>query len=82
MEHNEAILIKVDKSTKKRMKEAKLNWSAEIRKFISERLDKNNERNLARAVAITDRLSRKIRNFNSTDVIRKMRDLRYGPDSN
>ncbi len=82
MEYKEAILIKIDISTKKKMKEAKLNWSAEIRKFISERLKTKDEKNLARAVATTDRLFRKIKKFDSTEVIRKMRDTRYGPNSN
>lgn len=78
-----AVLVKVDAKTKERMKQMNINWSEEIRKFISGRLERNHERNLALAVASTDRLFRKSKSkFNSTKFIRKMRDTRYGPGRN
>ena len=84
MEYTEAILVKVDKLTKKRMKDKRINWSAEIRKFISDRLKLSSTKNLAKAVAISDRLYRKAKakNYDSTAVIRKFRDERYGPSGN
>lgn len=75
------VLIKVDKNTKEKMKKLKINWSKEIREFISERINK--EGNLARAVALSDRLlnSQKKKKTNTAEVIRKFRDERYGPSS-
>ena len=81
MQHEEAILVKVDKPTKEKMKKLNINWSKAIRGFISEEL--NRKRNLAKAVALTDKLFRKAKKkgFDSTAFIRKMRSERYGPDS-
>lgn len=78
-----AILVKVDTTTKDRMKKANINWSAEIRSFIKSRLEAEANKNIALAVALTDKLFRKARtkNYNSTAVIRKFRDERHGPNS-
>jgi len=83
-EYTEAVLVKVNKSTKKRMKDKKINWSAEIRKFIDERLKTKKDKNLALAVALTDKIFRKAKkgSFNSTEFIRKMRETRHGATSN
>ena len=81
MEKDMAVLIKVDKKTKEKMRQMNINWSEEIRKFISEKLESDGDNNLALAVAISDKLFRKSKSgFNSTDFIRKMRDARYGPN--
>lgn len=40
---------------------------------------KRSKKNLALAVAMTDKLFRKAKNFDSTAFIRKFRDERYGP---
>ncbi len=78
MTYTRAILIKVDKETKKRMTEIKLNWSSEIRKFIEDLLNSNQNKNLAKAVVMTNKLFRKavVKNFDSTRIIRRMRDMR------
>lgn len=78
------VLVKVDKATKMEMKKVKANWSEEIRGFIKERLRSGGEKNMARAVAITDRLFREggFSDIDSVEAIRKMRDTRYGPRSN
>ncbi len=76
------ILIKVNKETRKKMRQMHINWSEEIRQFIVKRLNKESDEGLAWAVATTDRLFRKSKNnFDSTEFIRKMRDTRYGPGS-
>ncbi len=76
-----AILVKVDEDTKKKMKKIGINWSAEIREFVNERLRKKN--NIALAVALTDRVFKnaKKNGFDSTEFIRKMRETRYGKNS-
>ncbi len=75
------ILVKVDKGTKQKMKKIRINWSAEIRRFIANRVSE--ERNLALAVILTERVFRKAKKkrFDSTAFIRKMRDARYGSSS-
>ncbi len=81
MQYTEAVLVKIDSDTKRQMKKLKVNWSEEIREFIMMRIKIGRKKNLMRAVAGTDRLFRKVEGFDSTAVIRKMRDTRYGPDS-
>ncbi len=78
-----AILVKVDKEMKMRMKDVKINWSAEIRRFIETRISENKERRLAEAVMLTDRIyySRKKSRHDSAEIIRKFRDERYGQGS-
>jgi hypothetical protein len=82
--YTEGVFVKVDPGTKQRMKELKLNWSHEIREFIVMRVKMGRrKKNLARAVAGTDRLFREAgdKSFDSVTFIRKMRDARYGPNS-
>ncbi|VVB76907.1 Uncharacterised protein [uncultured archaeon] len=81
MANEEQILIKVDKTTKANMKNANINWSAEIREFIKEKI--NEQKNLALAVALTDKIfnSQKKHKSDVTLVIRKLRDERYGANS-
>lgn len=81
MQDEQQILIKVDKATKLNMKKLKLNWSAEIRKFISRKLEE--KRNLALAVALTYKIleGQKKSKRDSAVTIREWRDKRYGPDS-
>ena len=83
MAEKSGILIKIDKNKKRQMKKLDLNWSAEIRDFIDSRLKASPERNLALAVALNDRLFRrsKAKKINSTQIIRKFREERYGPGS-
>ena len=82
MAYEPAILIKVDQQTKKEMKAVGINWSEEIRTFIKSRIKK--EKNVALAVMLTDKIfnSRPKSNTDeATEIIRKFRDERYGPNS-
>lgn len=77
-----AILIKIDTKTKEKMDKLNINWSEEIRDFIKSRLESEGDKNLALAVATTDKLFRKAKKgFDSTAFIRKMREERYGSSS-
>jgi antitoxin component of RelBE/YafQ-DinJ toxin-antitoxin module len=79
MAYEESILIKVDKTTKEQMKTVNRNWSKAIRMFINEEL--RHKKNIAKAVAQTYRIleGQKKSKYDSTSVIRKLRDERYGP---
>lgn len=79
MAYEEAILVKIDKDTKKRMKSVKVNWSEAIREFIQKEI--SNKRNIAKAERLRARLFRSVGGTESTAIIRKMRDSRYGPSS-
>lgn len=81
MPQEQQILVKVDKSTKNEMKKMNINWSAEIRKFIGSVLEKR--RNRALAVSISDRIfsSQRSRRTDTSLVVRKFRDERYGANS-
>ena len=79
MPYEEAILIKIDKTTKRKMRSAEENWSELIRMFIQKELNK--KRNIARAERLRAKLFRSVKGIDSTAIIREMRDSRYGPDS-
>ena len=79
MVYRETILIKLDSNTKKKMKSVKTNWSELIREFIQRELEK--KRNIAKAEKLRAKLFRKSRGIDSTEVIRRMRETRYGPNS-
>ncbi len=78
MKKTAAVLVKIDKITKEKMKELKINWSEEIRNFIDEKI--NSKITLALAVALTHKIldSQKKHNTDTTLIIRKFRDVRYG----
>jgi post-segregation antitoxin (ccd killing protein) len=81
MKYESAILVKVDKTTKERMKHAKINWSAAIRNFINEEISR--KANLAKAIAQTYKLlaTQKKSKHDTTSIIRYWRDKRYGTGS-
>ena len=83
MVYESAILVKMDKKTKKKMEEVKINWSEEIRKFITARIESEGSKNVALAVAMTSKLFKPARakNFDTTSSIRRFRDERYGQSS-
>lgn len=61
-----------------------VNWSAVIREHIREELEERDDRNLASAVATSERLSAAIdeatvADQNTAERIREWRDRRYGP---
>ncbi len=78
MPYESAILIKVDMRMKKKMEEAGLNWSNEVRNFIQSRLKKRT--NVALAVTLNEKILRlqKKSSTDTTTAIRKFRDTRYG----
>ena len=81
MQYEDTVLVKVDRETKDRMKKINTNWSEIIRAAIAEEV--NRQKNLAKAVAIMDRIFARHRRSkeDSTKVIRYWRDHRYGPSS-
>ncbi len=79
MTYEETILIKLDKDTKKKMKEINTNWSERIREFIKNEINK--KKNIARAERLRAKLFREVGGASTTEIIRKMRDSRYGTDS-
>jgi hypothetical protein len=79
MRYSETILVKLDKDTKRGMKSVKTNWSGLIREFIRNEINK--KRNIARAERLRAKLFRRVGGASSTEMIRRMRESRYGPDS-
>ena len=76
-----AMLIKLDRYTKERMNKIHINWSNEIRNFIKKRI--NEEKNPTLAVILADKVfnSQKRKDTDTTSIIRKFRDARYGTHS-
>ncbi len=72
------ISVRVDDDLKEQMnKHSELNWSEIIRNHIKEVIKEKKEKNLARAVLMTQKLRKKApEGFNTTNVIRKFRDKR------
>ncbi len=79
MSYEDAILVKIDKMTKRKMKYTKENWSELIRNFIQKELNKKN--NVAKAEKLRLKLFRRVKGRNGTYILRKMRDSRYGKSS-
>ena len=79
MPYEEAILVKLDKVTKRKMTAAEENWSELIREFIQRELNK--KRNVAKAERLRTKLFKAVKGKDSTAIIREMRESRYGPAS-
>lgn len=81
------ISIRVDETLKQQMdRHPEINWSAEIRQHIDSVLGEKKEREVAKAVLVSERLSQSVdadalENHDSTALIRDWREKRYGPDS-
>lgn len=81
------VSVRVPDELKQRMEEHnEINWSAIIRYHIEEALAEMESRNIARAVATSERLSQEIdvdevREKNTAEVIRRFRDTRYSKES-
>ncbi|MFB6228192.1 MAG: hypothetical protein ABEH88_06420 [Halobacteriales archaeon] len=63
-----------------------INWSAVLRRQIETEIEQLERRNVARAVATSERLSgtidaEDVAEENTADVIREFRDARYGGKS-
>jgi len=74
------ITLRVDEETKGRMDSVTINWSDAIRQAISRILEEETTKNRIRAAQLNDRIRVTVpRGFDSTRLIRKWRDRRYGP---
>jgi Arc/MetJ-type ribon-helix-helix transcriptional regulator len=72
------ISVRIDDNLKKRMdKFSYVNWSKVLRQELQKVLDSLEKRNMAKAVLINEKVRKKA-DFDSTDIIRKWRDERYG----
>lgn len=82
MSNDASVLIKIDRKTKDKMSKLNINWSETIRRFIKAKLSRD-KKNVALAVALNDRIlnMQKRQKGDTTDIIRKFRDARYGPGS-
>jgi predicted DNA-binding protein len=80
------VSFRVPDEVKARMEEhAEINWSAVLRGYIEEELRELEERNLAHAVATSERLSsgidpERVASANSAETVREFRDRRYGTE--
>lgn len=81
------VSIRVPEDVKERMKAYEgINWSAILRDEIEEHLSRLESRNMAHAVATSERLSQQIdadevADRNTAEVVRRWRDDRYGEES-
>lgn len=72
------ISVRVDEQLKQRMEaHPSINWSEVIREAIGNWLERDAQRNLAKAVLITERIRKEApEGFNSTELIREWRQRR------
>jgi predicted DNA-binding protein len=72
------ITVRIDKALRERMKRlGHINWSEVVREAIRRRIEEEEERNLAEAVLINERLRRRApEGWSSVEVIRRWRSLR------
>ena len=80
MGYDSAILIKIDRKTKKRMDSIDTNWSNKIRDFIKRELVKKAK--FKEAEQIRQTLFREAPGLSSAEILRKMRESRHGTSSN
>jgi hypothetical protein len=81
-----SVSVRVPDEVKARMEEHdELNWSAVLRKHIEAELQRLDSRNLAHAVATSERLSSaidadEVAGTNTAERIREFRDTRYSEE--
>ncbi|MDY6819490.1 MAG: hypothetical protein SVG88_12590 [Halobacteriales archaeon] len=81
-----SVSVRVPDDVKARMEEHdEVNWSAVLREYIEEELHSLESRNIAHAVATSERLSSaidadEVATTNTADTIREFRDTRYGAE--
>ena len=81
------VSFRVPDDIKKKMEaHDEINWSAVLRQQIEEEIADLEHRNVAHAVATSERLSQEVdeddvADENTADVIREFRDTRYGGES-
>ena len=75
------ISVRVDSELKKAMDANKnINWSEIIRQAIISTLQKEQEKNMAKAVLLNEKVRKKApTDYDSTETIRDFRETRYGP---
>lgn len=80
------VSVRVPDELKERMDDhPEINWSALLREYIAAELEAREARDLAHAVAVSERISESVdaesvRDQDTTAVVREWRDRRYGPD--
>ena len=76
----EIFSIRIDSQTKEDMKKLKnINWDEVVRKAIKERIEKEKQKNIAKAVLLNERVRKKASsNWDTTKIIREMRDKSLG----
>jgi len=80
MVENMAIIsVRIDDKLKKEMDKLKhINWSEVIRQAIVSKLRDENNRNLAKAVLLTERVRKKASDgWDTTEIIRHWREYRF-----
>jgi len=77
------VSVRISEETKRRMEKLRhINWSEVIRKAILKVIEEEEDRNLARAVLITEKVRKKApKGWDSSQIIRYWRDSRYGEGS-
>ncbi len=80
MTYDTTILVKLDKRTKERMLRMNINWSEAIRVFIKGKMQR--EARIQNAERLRKLVFKKYAGPESTEIIRKSRDERYGAGSN
>lgn len=79
-----SISVRVPDELKKKMKEfSHINWSEELREVILKIITQEENKNIAKALLSNEELRKDApAKWDSTDLIRNWRDVRYGTDSN
>ena len=73
--------VRIDEETRKLMEKVKINWSEFIRNAIRNRVMEE-EKNLAKAVLITERIRKKSAGeAKAEEIVRRFRDERRGSGS-
>jgi len=77
------ISIRIDKDLKSKMEKFKhINWSEIIRQTISKIIQNEPEINRAKAVLLNEKVRKNaIESVNTTDIIRKFRNERFGKNN-
>lgn len=78
------VTVRVDNETKKKMSQIRnVNWSSVLRDAIDKKIKEESNRDLARAVLLTDKVRKKAPStWNSVETIRYWREHRYGRNRN
>ncbi len=76
------ITVRVDKETKKLMKQIRINWSEFIRNAIRTKIEEEKRKNLAKDILLNEKLRKKSGGEpKAEEIIRMFRDERYASRS-